>query len=187
TLPSGETYRYTLKAAWNENGTTREATREAVVRAGKRVMVDFTKAEPLAMPEPTSQKSAAGRSRTFVFTYAATVTGLAPNTKARVWLPIPPSNAEQEVKTESKDLPAEGRIGKDAEYGNEILYVEATANKEGKIPLKMTYRVTRREVRGEDKPTEDQKQIARFLQADSLVPVGGKSLELVKNKKVPEN
>ena len=133
-------------------------------------------------------KTAKPRSRTFLFTYAATVTDLEPGTKARVWLPIPPSTSEQDVKIESKELPAPGKIGKEAEYGNEILYVEAVADKDGKIPLKIVYRVTRREVQGEKRElTEDEKQIARFLQADALVPIGGKSLELVKNRKVPEN
>ena len=133
-------------------------------------------------------KTGKPRSRTFLFTYAATVTDLEPGTKARVWLPIPPSTSEQDVKIESKELPAPGKIGKEAEYGNEILYVEAVADKDGKIPLKIVYRVTRREVQDEKRElTEDEKQIARFLQADALVPIGGKSLELVKNRKVPEN
>src|SRR5262245_52987145 len=68
-------------------------------------------------------KSAKPRERTFRFTYSATVTDLAPGKKARIWLPIPLSNAEQDVKIESKQLPAEGKIGKEAEYGNEVLYI----------------------------------------------------------------
>jgi transglutaminase-like putative cysteine protease len=132
-------------------------------------------------------RSGKPRSRTLRFTYSATITSLEPGTKARIWLPIPPSNEEQDVEIEGKDLPAEGKIGRDGQYGNEVLFVEAPAGKDGSIPLKITYRVTRREVRGEDKATEDEKQLARFLKADALVPVGGKSLELVKDKKVPEN
>jgi transglutaminase-like putative cysteine protease len=132
-------------------------------------------------------RSGKPRSRTFLFTYSAAVTNLEPGTKARIWLPIPPSNAEQDLKIEDKNLPAEAKIGKDGQYGNEILYLEAAAGKDGSIPLKISYRVTRREVRGEDKPTEDEKQLARYLQADALVPVGGKSLELIKDRNVPEN
>jgi transglutaminase-like putative cysteine protease len=133
-------------------------------------------------------KSTKPRERTFLFTYSATITDLVPGQRARIWLPIPPSNSEQDVKVESKQLPAEGKFGKDPEYGNEVLYVEAAAGQDGTIPLKIVYRVTRREVRGEKRDlTEDEKQIARYLQADALVPVGGRSMELIRDKKVPEN
>jgi transglutaminase-like putative cysteine protease len=128
------------------------------------------------------------RSRTFLFSYGATVTDLKPGTKARIWLPLPPSNSEQKVTIESKELPGEAKIGKDLEYGNQILYTEAEAGKDGTIPLKIVYRVTRREVRGsKGGMTEDEKLIARYLGPDALVPVGGKSLELIKDRKVPEN
>jgi transglutaminase-like putative cysteine protease len=111
-----------------------------------------------------------------------------PGTKARIWLPVPSSNSEQEVTIESKELPGEPRIGKDDLYGNRILYLEAEAGKDGTIPLKMTYRVKRREVRGPNGDmTADEKLVARYLKADALVPVGGKSLELIKERKVPEN
>src|SRR5262249_11169288 len=108
----------------------------------------LTADKPLPPEEPQTQQPAP-RSRTFQFTYEATVTGLEPGTKARIWLPLAPSTAEQVVKIESKELPTEGKLGKDAEYGNEMLYVEAAANKSGKVPLKIRYRVTRREIRGE--------------------------------------
>ncbi|HMF11647.1 MAG TPA: transglutaminase domain-containing protein [Gemmataceae bacterium] len=137
--------------------------------------------------EPLAKERTTPRSRTFSFTYSATVTDLEPGKKARIWLPIPPSNAEQDVKIESKDLPAEGKLGKEGQYGNEMIYVEAPASKDGTIPLAITYRVTRREARGEVKPTEDEKLIGRFLQADGVVPIGGKSLDLIKDRKVPEN
>src|SRR5262245_1803761 len=40
----------------------------------------------------------APRVRTFQFTYAATITGMKPGQDARVWLPVPPSDDDQEVK-----------------------------------------------------------------------------------------
>ena len=135
-------------------------------------------AEPAAKP----------RSRTFDFTYAATVTGLKPGQIARVWLPVPPSNDDQDVAVVTKDLPAEGRVGRDPVYHNQVLYVEARANNEGKIPLRMVYRVTRREVKGAAKPTaEGAREIERLLQPDKLVPLGGKPEELLKGKKVPDD
>src|SRR5262245_16902011 len=90
-LSAGETYPYTLKASWVEALRARSTTREVVVQAGKRVVVDFTKAEAPAIPEQ-AEKEPASRSRTFWFRYAATVTDLSPGATARIWLPIPPSN-----------------------------------------------------------------------------------------------
>jgi transglutaminase-like putative cysteine protease len=116
------------------------------------------------------------------------VTDIKPGTRARIWLPVPSSNAEQDVTIESKELPGDPKIGKDELYGNRILYLEAEAGKDGTIPLKLTYRVTRREVRGSSGDmTKDDKLIARYLKADALVPIAGKPLELIKDKKVPEN
>jgi transglutaminase-like putative cysteine protease len=128
------------------------------------------------------------RARTFDFTYAATVTGLKPGQTARVWLPVPPANEDQDVAVVSKGLPAEGRVGRDPVYHNQILYVEAKANGEGKVPLEMVYRVTRREVKGPAKPAkEDAREIERLLQADKLVPLGGKPQELLEGKNVPDD
>ena len=128
------------------------------------------------------------KSRAFRFTYAATVTELRPGQAARVWLPVPPSNEDQDVSVVTRELPAEGRLGRDPVYHNQILYVEAKANGEGKIPLKMVYRVTRREVKGASKPTkEDAEEVKRLLQADKLVPIGGKPEELLKGKEVPDD
>jgi transglutaminase-like putative cysteine protease len=132
-------------------------------------------AEPAAKP----------RSRMFDFTYAATVTGLKPGQTARVWLPVPPSNEDQDVAVLTNTV---GRLGRDPVYHNRILYLEPKANEEGKIPLKMTYRVTRREVKGAVKPTkEDTQEVERLLKADKLVPIGGKPQELLKGKDVPDD
>ena len=51
---------------------------------------DSSGGEPAAATTPS-------HSRTFLFTYGATVTGLTPGQTARLWLPVPPSNADQEV------------------------------------------------------------------------------------------
>jgi transglutaminase-like putative cysteine protease len=130
---------------------------------------------------------AAPRSRTFQFTYRATVTGLQAGETARVWLPVPPSNDVQTVSIVSRDLPGESRLGKEKKFGNQILYFEAKADAEGKVPFQIVYRVTRKEVKGEASKDmiEDAAQLAKFLQADARVPVGGKPLELIKGKELP--
>ena len=132
---------------------------------------------------------AEARTRTFQFTYAAVVTGLKPDQPARIWLPVAASNDDQDVSIVSKDLPAEGKIGKDAQYGNELLYVEAKADAEGKIPLKVVYKVTRREVKGDGGKDvkENLELMARYLRADARVPIDGKPLDLLKDKDLPKD
>jgi transglutaminase-like putative cysteine protease len=127
-------------------------------------------------------------SRTFLFTYATTVTGLPPGKLVRVWLPLPPSNADQEVKIVSKKLPAEGQIGREPVCGNRILYVEAKAPADGKLSLEVVFRVKRKELKGAVKEDAGEREkIAHFLKPDALVPVGGKPRELVQGKKLPDD
>src|SRR5690242_18208508 len=61
----------------------------------------------------------APKGRTVLFTYSAVVTGLAPGQAADVWLPVPPSNAYQQVTVAERALPAAAKIGKEARFGNE--------------------------------------------------------------------
>ena len=152
------------------------AVQTALVQAGKATGVDFD--------TPPKATSADARSRTFQFTYSATVTGLPPEKIARIWVPVPPDNEEQDVEIVSR--PEEGNIARESRFGNKILYLKAKANFEGKIPLTVTYKVTRRELKGDSKqPSENSDQLTTFLQPDAMVPITGKPLELIKDKKVP--
>ena len=136
-----------------------------------------------------ADKAPDARSRTFQFTYGATVTGLKPGQTARVWLPVAQSNDDQDASVVARELPAEGKMGRDPEYGNQILYVEAKADADGKIPLKVVYQVTRREVKGDGGKDiqEGADLLARYLKADAKVPIDGKPLELLKGKDVPHD
>lgn len=139
----------------------------------------------LAAPAAADNKP---RSRTFLFTYATTVTGLPPGKLVRVWLPVPPSGADQQVKVVSRKLPAEGKVGREPVFGNRILYVEAKAPADGKLALEVVYRVTRKELKGAARGDDpDREKIARFLKPDALVPVGGKPRELLAGKKLPDD
>jgi transglutaminase-like putative cysteine protease len=135
----------------------------------------------LCAAEPAAKK------RSFLFTYSGAVTGLKPGDKARVWLPVPPTNEDQEVRIESGDLPAPVKEGKDPQYGNAIVYFEGTADKDGNVLFERTYRVTRREVKGAEKDSADANLVKRFLQPDKLVPIDGKPLELIKDRKLPKD
>lgn len=139
-------------------------------------------AAPLLAQAPVVREPV--KSRTFLFTYSATIPGLPPGEKVRIWLPVPVSTDEQEIKLETERLPSVPRTGRDEQYGNEILYVEGTADAQGTVALSRTYRVTRRELRGEGRVVEEG-QITRFLQPDRLVPLEGKPLDLIKDRKLP--
>ncbi|MFL5340717.1 MAG: transglutaminase-like domain-containing protein [Gemmataceae bacterium] len=132
---------------------------------------------------PAAEPAAA--SRTFLFTQEAKITGLQAGATARVWLPVPPTTADQDVRVEADELPAKGRVERDAVYGNQILYIEATAGADGTVTLKRTFRVTRRERQAGPDKDLDAIQGGRLLKADANVPVGGKSLTLLKGKDVP--
>jgi len=142
---------------------------------------------PMLSAGADERQSPAAKKRTFLFTYAGTVTGLKPGDKARVWLPVPPTNDDQEVKLESQDLPAEPNEGKDPQYANRVVYFEAAADKDGTVAFTRTYRVKRHEVTGADKDRADDDLIKRYLQADKLVPIDGKPLELLKDRPLPRD
>jgi transglutaminase-like putative cysteine protease len=138
-----------------------------------------------AEEQAAEKKNAAPKSRSFLFTYATTVTELPAGKVARIWLPVPPSNGEQDAQIVSKQLPAEGKISREPKFGNQILYIEAKAGADGKIPVAVTYRLTRREVG--TTPTKESEQLAMYLEPDAKVPTSGKPLELIKDKKLPKD
>src|SRR5262245_33387683 len=113
-----------------------------------------------------SADPAAPRERSFLFTYSAKVTGVEAGKTARVWLPVPPTTADQDVAVESKQLPAKEQIERDPVYGNQILYFEAPVAADGTLSLELTYKVKRRERRAEGKPgTADEALLKRLLEA----------------------
>jgi transglutaminase-like putative cysteine protease len=131
-------------------------------------------------------------SRTFAFTYQAAVTGLAPGQKTRVWLPVPSSGPHQKIELLELDLPAKGRFTREPKYGNRLLFVEARANARGEVPLTVTYRVTRREVKA--LPDKGGKPLAdtggtldKFLGPNDHVPITGKPLDLLRGKDLPDD
>jgi transglutaminase-like putative cysteine protease len=126
------------------------------------------------------------KSRTFLFTYAGAVTGLEPGKAARIWLPMPPSNEDQDVTIVIKDLPSQRQVSNESKFGNQILYFEAKPDEKGRIGFALTYRVTRREVQGDTREQgREVKDKNRYLQPDANVPITGKPLQLIKDKLIP--
>jgi uncharacterized protein (TIGR03000 family) len=183
-LAPDKQYKYRLTANWSERGKLHSKTRVVAVAAGTRTVVDLT---PAVAGEDKETSADDRKTRTFLFTYDATVTDLPAGKAARIWLPVPPSNEDQDVEIVSKDLPAGGKIDKESKYGNQMMYVEAKAGADGTIPLKIVYRIKRKEVRGPEKEKPDAVNVAMFLKPDKLVPIDGKPLELIKDKELPKD
>ena len=142
----------------------------------------------LSAPVHSAPEADPLKSRDFRFTYEATVKGLRKGQTARIWLPVPSSSKEQKVKMLEQRLPAKAQIGKESKYDNEILYLEAKADDDGKIRLAVTYRVRRKEVKVDFKAkAQDKEDLDLFLKPDAKVPVGGKPLTLLKGKELPRD
>jgi transglutaminase-like putative cysteine protease len=128
------------------------------------------------------------KTRTFQFTYSATVTGLPENKQAQIWLPVPPSNSEQHVRILKTSAPAKEKIATEPLYGNRIFFVKGKADAGGKINVAVTYLISRRELKAEATKKEDGSgSLDRFLQPDAKVPVTGKPLELIKDTQLPKD
>src|SRR5207249_4192372 len=106
------------------------------------------------------------KSRTFLFTYRATLSKLPAGKTVKVWLPVPVTTADQDVVRETLSLPGKASEGTEPRYGNTILFFEATPDKDGKLALSMAFKVTRREVKVGDRFRKpgDKEKIERFLQ-----------------------
>jgi transglutaminase-like putative cysteine protease len=100
---------------------------------------------------------------------------------------VPKTNDDQRVKSISRTLPPgskEVQERTEPTYGNTILSFTARANDKGAIPFRFQYEVKRMEVKGQtgEAMGEDARRIARFLQADALVPITGKPIDLLESK-----
>ena len=126
------------------------------------------------------------KTREFLFTYQAAVKDLEPGEGARIWLPVPPTNEDQDVTIEK--LPAGVRIDKEPKFGNLMVYATPRADMDGSISLSVTYRVRRREVQAElDGDHSDLTPTELFLKPDAKVPIGGKPLMLLRGRPLPSD
>jgi transglutaminase-like putative cysteine protease len=150
------------------------------VRAGDLSKVDFTAAAS------AKADNDAPRTRTFQFTYAATVTGLKPDEAARMWLPVPQTSDEQDVTVVSS--PKGAKLHKEKKYGNAMYYLEEKADADGKIRVEMVFLVKRKEVKGEGKLSDEEAaKLADYLKPNATVPIEGKPLDLIKDTKLPDD
>ncbi len=134
-----------------------------------------------------AQSALAQNERHFTFHYAFTVKNVSPGGRVRVWIPLAHSDAFQDVEVTSKsgDLPLK-QIHQ-MEYGNEVLYAQTPKADKGEYKFSVDYDVVRREhvVLVNGKPLAElhsspapRVELARFLEADRLVPVTGVPAQL---------
>ncbi|MHC5061894.1 MAG: transglutaminase-like domain-containing protein [Planctomycetota bacterium] len=100
----------------------------------------------------------------FEFIYRAKLPRM--NETARMWLPMPVTDAFQTVEVKSIDAPGRRQILRDGEYGNKVLFLTLEPADSGKT-VELRYNVQRLEkgVYQEQAP-----QPAKFLQPERLVP-----------------
>ncbi len=137
------------------------------------------------------QRRAAGEStpaaeRSFEFTYEAHVPAPAAGAgEVRVWIPVPVSNAYQQISNLKIESSVAYKTTRDAEYGDTFAFFDEKAGKAAAFDVKMRFDVARHEHRvaltatGEHNVKADP-LLGRFLQADRLVPIDGQIGELSK-------
>ena len=141
----------------------------------------------LAARPAAAQTPAAPRSRTFQLTSTATVPVPAAGTKTLdLWLPVPHTDASQDVRALKIESPVPYKIEK-GEYGTQLLHLRLTRSEPAAVPtvplvVKLTAQITRREhlnLRANAptaKPVKEKTDpnLARWLAPDRLVPLDAK-------------
>ena len=101
----------------------------------------------------------------FVFSYEVTLPEM--NEASKIWIPIPQTDDFQKVEVVSIKTPSEHKILKEAYYGNSVLFMDLLPEQSGK-KVELVYEVQRQEKH----PYEDEADVARYLNANLLMPVG---------------
>jgi hypothetical protein len=101
----------------------------------------------------------------FEFSYEVTLPEM--NEAAKMWIPVPQSDRFQQIEIKEIKSPVEHTMLKEAYNGNSVLYLELTPEQSGK-KVELVYGVQRQEKH----PYEDDGDVARYLNANLLMPVG---------------
>jgi len=126
-------------------------------------------------------------SRTFEFSYTAKVKELPAGAQSiSVWIPIPQSNAHQDisdvkfvVKSGAEVVDAQPEVATEPVLNNKMAFWKAEAAKAVDASVTMTFKCTRKEVaavdisKGRELNDEEKKDLAKWLAANRLVLVGG--------------
>ena len=123
------------------------------------------------------------RSRTYELDYGVTVRDVPEGSRLRVWLPVPQATSDQQVSRLDQDVPVEPQRTIEAKYGNQMLHFALEPSTAGPLTFRVTWRITRNEVRGLDNADPaarlDDAKRKTFLAANLKVPIDGKPLTLI--------
>ncbi len=133
---------------------------------------------------------ATSKARSFQFTYEFVIRDVPAGTKRlRLWIPVASSDSNQRVTLKQKQSPVVLRLTRDSEYGDRMLYGVIDHPTQAEYRFSLSYEVTRREFskggyqallhpNSSDAPQKAPVELARYLEADQLVPVDGKMKSL---------
>jgi transglutaminase-like putative cysteine protease len=126
------------------------------------------------------------KSRTFKFTYSATVKDIPAGAKTvDLWIPYPQSDANQTIHQVKINAPGQVTVGREPRYGNQAVHFLAV-NPTGPVKVSLEVLATRRENAGL-KDTLTSVEAADYLKAEPLVPLDGPvkavALDAVKGKR----
>lgn len=136
----------------------------------------------LSAPSETSSPT-----RKFRFTYIASIPALPAGAKtSRIWIPLPQSDRYQTISDLKIEAPFAYAQHRDAEYGNEYLYLQVPAPEISQpADVRVSFEATRHEHRvplDAHAPASTSRvpppDLQRFLQPDRLVPLQGTIAEL---------
>jgi transglutaminase-like putative cysteine protease len=131
------------------------------------------------------------KTRKFQLTYSVSIAGVPAGESARIWLPEPEKNEDQNIEVLQGDFPAQTQLNTDPVYGNRIRYVEIVAPSSGAIQSTSSFLVERREVRGlpgerSGRPmTLSEAERKLFLAPHAKVPLSGRPLQLLAGINLP--
>ncbi len=130
---------------------------------------------------------AQSKSRHFELNYSFSVRVTDPGKPLDIWFPVAQSNEFQQVKitAQSGDLPLKETT--ESEYGNKMFYAHTDKADQVEYHFIVKYDVVRLEhlAAVSVKKPASEKELARFLQADKLVPITGKPAELATEQVKP--
>jgi len=121
-------------------------------------------------------------SRDLHLSYAFTVKIPSGSGKVDIWIPLPRSDGNQELKSFKVTSPLRYSIQRDPEYGNTILRFETTGDRAESLQVKLDVRILRLtqtpDVKKASGQLSDSKEnLLRFLRPDRMVPIDGRIAE----------
>lgn len=149
--------------------------------------VVLLKPEPKARAENTLSSSSVP-ARTFEFTYQVHVGGMPSAGPIRLWIPLPQSDSHQDIQDLHIVSGVRYKLGQERKYGNRFAYFEPDPIRAAAgFEVLLKFIVTRREhrvflSRGRPRADKLDKEFARFLQPDRLVPLDGVITDLARQQ-----